>query len=106
MEPKKIIDKSIKVCDEKSKDSGQRDNRKKDSRTVDYNYDTWKRKVLSVRVDPARDRIYVKFLDNYDPVPYENEHTDIKKACQLLLRDTTITGFNNEAKSVIQKYAQ
>ena len=48
----------------------------------------------------------MKFIDEDDPVPYENEYTDIKKACQLLLRDTTITGFNNEAKRVIQKYAQ
>ena len=55
---------------------------------------------------PSRNRLFVKFIDEDDPVPYENEYTDIKKACQLLLRDTTITGFNNEAKRVIQKYAQ
>lgn len=68
--------------------------------------DSLKRKVLSVRPDPSRNRLFVKFIDEDDPVPYENEYTDIKKACQFLLRDTTITGFNNEAKRVIQKYAQ
>lgn len=85
---KRAVDKAIKVCDSfKANDS-------------------LKRKVLSVRPDPSRNRLFVKFIDEDDPVPYENEYTDIKKACQFLLRDTTITGFNNEAKRVIQKYAQ
>ena len=85
---KRTMDKAIKVCDSfKANDS-------------------LKRKVLSVRPDPSRNRLFVKFVDEDDPVPYENEYIDIKKACQLLLRDTTIIGFNNEAKRVIQKYAQ
>lgn len=85
---KRTMDKAIKACDSfKANDS-------------------FKRKVLSVRPDPSRNRLFVKFIDEDDPIPYENEYTDIKKACQFLLRDTTITGFNNEAKRVIQKYAQ
>lgn len=85
---KRTVDKAIKACDSfKANDS-------------------LKRKVLSVRPDIGRNRLFVKFVDEDDPVPYENEYTDIKKTCQLLLRDTTITGFNNEAKRVIQKYAQ
>ena len=85
---KRTMDKAIRVCDSfKANDS-------------------LKRKVLSVRPDTGRNRLFVKFVDEDDPIPYENEYIDIKKTCQLLLRDTTITGFNNEAKRVIQKYAQ
>ena len=85
---KRTIDKALKACDSfKANDS-------------------LKRKVLSVRPDTSRNRLFVKFIDEDDPVPYENEYTDIKKACQLLLRDASITGFNSEAKRVAQKYAQ
>ena len=88
MRKKRTLDKAIRACDSfKANDS-------------------LKRKVLSVRPDTSRNRLFVKFIDEDDPVPYENEYTDIKKACQLLLRDVSITDFNNEAKRVIQKYAQ
>lgn len=88
MRSKRVLDKAIKTCDSFKAN------------------DILKRKVLSVRPDTSRNRLFVKFIDEDDPVPYENEYTDIKKACQLLLRDASITGFNSEAKRIAQKYSQ